>query len=214
MEAVILDMDGVLVDSEGLQLEAANAVLARFDVRLSEEENARYLGMDDQAFFAALRETFGLDASVDDLAAAREAEMVALIMKGVVPRPGVPELIVGLKMRGYPLALASSSPRAVVDTMLEELGLSRSFDTVIAGNDVTRGKPAPDIFLLAARRLGVDPGKCLVFEDSLHGVAAARAAGMTPVAVRTRENLDIEFQEAARVYDGFERFDWANLDDR
>jgi len=121
---------------------------------------------------------------------------------------------VGLKMRGYPLALASSSPRAVVDAMLEELGLSRSFDAVIAGNDAARGKPAPDIFLLAARRLGVDPAKCLVFEDTLHGVAAARAAGMVPVAVRTRENLDIEFEGAARVYDGFERFDWAFLDDR
>jgi HAD superfamily hydrolase (TIGR01509 family) len=123
-------------------------------------------------------------------------------------------LIVGLKMRGFPLALASSSPRAVVDAMLEELGLAGSLDVVVTGDDVDRGKPDPDIFLLAARRLGVDPAECLVFEDSLHGIKAARTAGMTPVAVRTRENHGIEFHEAARIYDGFERFDWALLDDR
>jgi HAD superfamily hydrolase (TIGR01509 family) len=214
MEAVILDMDGVLVDSEGLQLQAANTVLGRFGVRISEEENVRYLGMDDPAFFAALKETHGFDASIEELIAARTGEMLELIGKGVLPRPGVPELIVGLKMRGYPLALASSSPRAVVDAMLEELGLAGSLDVVVTGDDVDRGKPEPDIFLLAARRLGVEPAECLVFEDSLHGVRAARAAGMTPVAVRTRENHNIEFREAARVYDGFERFDWAFLDDR
>jgi HAD superfamily hydrolase (TIGR01509 family) len=214
MEAVILDMDGVLVDSEPLHLAAANKVLARFDVELSDEENNQYLGLDDPSFFAALKKRFGLDEEVESLAAAREAEVLELIGKGVVPKEGVPELVAGLKMRGYAMALASSSPRPVVEAMLRELGLDRVFDAVVTGDDVEDGKPAPDIFLRAAQELGVKPEQCLVIEDALHGVRAARAAGMLPLAVRTRENFGVEFSEAERVYDGLDRFDWAFLDDR
>lgn len=213
MQAVILDMDGVLVDSEPLQLLAANAVLGRFGFELSEEENAAYLGMDDAAFFSAVIEKHGLDADPAALSAEREKEVLALIEKGVLPQPGVPELIAGLKMRGYPMAVASSSPRAVVDAMLAELGVDRSMDAVVTADDVERGKPAPDLFLLAAEKLDVDPAECMVIEDALHGVRAARAAGMVPIAVRTRDNFAFDFSEAERVVDGLERFDWALLDE-
>lgn len=214
MEAVILDMDGVLVDSEPLHLEATNRILASRGHELTESESHAYLGQDDRALFDALRERFGMEDSTEALIEERVRVVLELIEAGVVPRPGVPELIVGLKMRGYPMALASSSFRTVVDAMLEALGLERSFDVVVTGEDVERSKPAPDIFLEAARRLGMEPTECLVFEDAPHGVAAARAAGMTVVAVRTRENHHFAFEDAARVYDGFERFDWEFLDGR
>jgi len=214
MEAVILDMDGVLVDSEPLHLEAANKILAVYGVELSEAENAAYLGMDDVDFFSALKANFGLQENLDDLVSARQQAVIALIREGVVPRPGVPELIVGLKMRGLPMALGSSSPRVVVEAMLDELGLANSFNAVVTGDDVAGGKPAPHIFLLAAQRLGVAPADCIVFEDSLHGLRAARDAGMTPLAVRTRENCHLELHDAERVYDGLDRFDWAYLEDR
>ncbi len=214
MEAVILDMDGVLVDSEPLHLEATNRVLAAFGEELSEADSHAFLGRDDRDLFEELKVRFSLTDSVSDLISAREGAVLDLIREGIVPRPGVPELIVGLKMRGYLMAVASSSFRAVVSAMLDELGLARSFDAIVTGEDVERGKPEPDIFLAAAETLGVEPAECLVFEDALHGVRAALAAGMTAVAVRTRENHHIPFEEAFRVYDGFERFDWALLDDR
>lgn len=214
MDAVILDMDGVLVDSEPLHLNATNRVLAAFGEELTQDDSHVFLGKDDRDLFEDLKARFGLPDNVPALIDARERAVLALIGEGVVPRPGVPELIVGLKMRGYLMAVASSSFRPVVDAMLDELGLARSFDAVVTGDDVDRGKPAPDIFLEAARKLGVKPAECLVFEDAMHGVHAAVAAGMTVVAVRTRENHHIAFEEAARVYDGFERFDWALLDDR
>lgn len=207
-------MDGVLVDSEPLHLNATNRVLAAFGEELTQDDSHVFLGKDDRDLFEDLKARFGLPDNVPALIDARERAVLALIGEGVVPRPGVPELIVGLKMRGYLMAVASSSFRPVVDAMLDELGLARSFDAVVTGDDVDRGKPAPDIFLEAARKLGVKPAECLVFEDAMHGVHAAVAAGMTVVAVRTRENHHIAFEEAARVYDGFERFDWALLDDR
>ena len=214
VDAVILDMDGVLVDSEPMHLEATNRGLAACGKELSEDESHAFLGKDDRDLFEDLIGRFGLTEDVPALIAAKERALLALIKEGVVPRPGVPELIVGLKMRGYLMAVASSSFRPVVDAMLDELGLARSFDAVVTGDEVDRGKPAPDIFLEAAGKLGVAPAECLVFEDALHGVHAAVAAGMTAVAVRTRENHHIAFKEAQRVYDGFERFDWALLDDR
>ena len=214
MDAVILDMDGVLVDSEPLHLEAINQVLATLGEKLSHHEAQAFLGRDDRDLFQELIARFGLAEKASELIAAKERALLDLIGEGVVPRPGVPELIVGLKMRGYLAAVASSSFRPVVDAMLDELGLMRSFDAVVTGDEVDRGKPAPDIFLEAAERLGVEPAQCLVFEDAPHGVRAAVAAGMTAVAVRTRENHHFVFEEAQRVFDGFERFDWALLDDR
>lgn len=214
MEAVIFDMDGVLVDTEPLHLEAANEILERFGVRLAPEENTAWLGLDDTDFFIALKEKYGIEESVDSLASAREKRAIELIRRGLVLQPGVAELVVGLKMRGYPMALASSSTRAVVDAVLEEVGLQRSFDAVVCADDVVKAKPDPAIFLVAAERLGVVPSGCLVIEDAPLGVEAAAAAGMAVAAVVTRENFEADFSGALRVLNGLDRFDWTLLDDR
>ncbi len=214
MDAVILDMDGVLVDSEPLHLEAANRVLNRYGAELTEDENTLYLGLDDADFFREMKEKFSIDESVEALSEAREELVLEMIGKGVVPQPGVPELITGLKMRGFLLAVASSSSGPVVKTMLEELGLLNSLDAVVSGDEVEQGKPAPHIFILAADRLGVERPACLVVEDSVNGIKAARAAGMTPVAVRTRDNFRVDLAGAERVFDGLARFDWSILGER
>ena len=214
MEAVIFDMDGVLVDTEPLHLEAVNEVLDRFDVALTPEENAAWLGLDDRRFFEAVTRKHGIEAGAASLAAEREKRVIDLIQGGLVLQPGVTELVVGLKMRGFPMALASSSSRAVVDAVLGEVGLERSFDAVVCADDVEEAKPDPALFLLAAERMDVPPSDCLVIEDAPHGVEAARAAGMAVVAVVTRDNFEADFGAVLRVLNGLDRFDWSLLDDR
>ena len=97
--------------------------------------------------------------------------------------PGVREILENCSQLGWRIALASNSPGRLCHLVLRELGIARRFDAVISVDDVERGKPEPDIYLLAARRLGVSPAECLAFEDSLTGVRAAHAAGMRVVAI-------------------------------
>ncbi|MFH2003031.1 MAG: HAD family phosphatase [Planctomycetota bacterium] len=212
-DAVILDVDGVLTDSEPLHLEATNQVLSLFDASLSEEGCKAYLGMDERSFWLAMIERFHLKESPEALGEKRIHAAVNLIREGIVPMPGVPEFVSGLLMRGYPIAAASSSSRPVVETILTELGLRRSFKVVISGDQVACGKPEPEIFLMAARTLNGDPKQCMVVEDSPKGITAARRADMFIVAVQNRYNLNLDLSQADRIFSGLDHFDWSLLDD-
>jgi HAD superfamily hydrolase (TIGR01509 family) len=208
MDAVIFDVDGTLTDTEPLHFEAANKVLARFGVQLSEEENSHLLGLDEPSFWQEVIRRFDLSADPAALGTSRMEEVLTLIREGIVPLPGIPELITGLIMRGFPLATASSSPRAVVEAILEELGLQRAFKVLVCGDQITRGKPEPDIFLKAAADLGISPENCMVFEDSPAGIHGARRAGMFTVAVQNRYNIGLDLSEADRIFSGLDHFDW------
>ena len=117
-------------------------------------------------------------------------------------------------MRGLSLAPASSSPRIVVEAILEELGLARSFQAVISGDQVERGKPEPDIFLKASHALGIPPERCMVVEDAPHGIMGARRAGMFVIAVRNRYNLDLDLSQANRIFSSLDHFDWTLFEER
>jgi HAD superfamily hydrolase (TIGR01509 family) len=214
IEAVIFDVDGVLTDSEPIHFEATRRVLAPFDCVLSEEENAAYLGMNERSFWEAMIERFELEADPEELSRKRIDQALELIREGLVPLPGVPECITGLLMRGLSLAAASSSSRAIVDAILHELGLKKSFKAVVCGDEVRQGKPDPEIFLKAASELGIAPDRCMVIEDAPYGLAAARKAGMLPVAVLNRYNQDLDLNEADRVFSGLSRFDWSLFEGR
>lgn len=214
MEAVIFDVDGVLTDSEPLHLDAANRVLEPFNARLEEEENQALLGLDEKTFWQKMIERFHLGEEPKALADRRVLEVLGLIREGILPLPGVPEFITGLIMRGLPLATASSSPRVVVEAILEELGIERAFQSVISGDDVEEGKPEPHIFLKAAAALEVPPEECMVIEDSPNGILAARRAGMFVVAVENRYNRGLDLSEADRVFSGLNLFDWSLFDER
>jgi beta-phosphoglucomutase len=181
----IWDMDGTLVDTAELHFEAW-------------EQVCRELGRDfTRADFAA---TFGrrnpeiLDALFGPRFGEREAADVgerkevlyraAASARGVTLLPGVAELLKGLHEAGVRQAIGSSAPRANLELILRLTGVERYFGAVIGMEETQRGKPDPQVFLVAAERLGVPPGKCVVFEDAVAGVQAARAGGMKCVAVR------------------------------
>jgi HAD superfamily hydrolase (TIGR01509 family) len=184
-EAIIFDLDGVLVDSEGIGFETLRALLRTYGVAYRAEDNEPFIGINDRDHFTALKAQHGLAASVDELIAEQTSRLLAQIATRTIPMPGVPRVPERLRAAGYPMAVASSSLPAVVEGRLEALGVRRLFGAVVSSWEVPRGKPAPDVFLEAARRLGVRAEGCLVVEDSAHGLRGAKAAGMRCAVVPT-----------------------------
>lgn len=189
--AVLLDMDGLLLDSERALLECwreASRLAAR------EVEDAFWLsmvGLHDRACDAMLAERFG-HADADSMRDRCHALYDARIRAGLPLKPGVGELIDLLDARRVPRAIATSTRRERALQKLEAAGLHVRFATIVTGSDVAHPKPAPEIYLLAASRLGVDPQRCVVLEDSIPGVHAALAAGMTPIQVPDLVTPDAE----------------------
>ena len=199
LAAVIFDMDGVLVDSEPLHLRAAQAALGDRGPSFTERDSRAFFGATDEEMLRVLRILFDLPTPTVDLVEAKQRQLVAMIRREAQPLPGVPAVLRWLRDSGVLLALASSSSRPVIAAVLSTLSLGDVFRTVVSGDEVACGKPAPDGFLMAARRLGVDPDACLVVEDSRNGVLAAKAAGMTVAAVPCPATSHEDFSAADLV---------------
>jgi HAD superfamily hydrolase (TIGR01509 family) len=183
--AIIFDLDGVLVDSEGIGFTTLRALLREHGVDYREEDNEPFIGVNDRDHFAALKARYGIAPSVEELIAEQTSRLLAQLETGAVPMPGVPGVVERLRAARYPLAVASSSLPTVVEGRLRAVGVRHLFDAVVSSFEVPRGKPAPDVFTEAARRLGVAAAACLVVEDSAHGLAGAKAAGMRCAVVQT-----------------------------
>lgn len=196
VDAVVFDMDGVLVDSEPVNFRAMQEMLAARGVRYTEADDRRFRGRRNLDVYAWLRERGAVSATDEELERDLTARLTALIRAEVRPRPGVPEVPRTVRERGYRVALASSAVPAVIDANLAAVGLDSLFEVRVSGVEVERGKPEPDIFLETARRLGVAPARCLVVEDSRNGVLAARAAGMAVVAIPCEATRDEDLSAA------------------
>lgn len=184
--AVIFDIDGTIVDNMHLHAEAFAVFAARHGLPpLTREDRARLDGRRNSEIFPIL---FKRDVPREEWQA-YEVEKEGLyreLSKGrLTPMKGLHDLIDRLRESGIPVALATSAPEPNVIHTLNELGLSDAFPVIVRGDQVPRGKPAPDVFLEAARRLNVEPKECLVFEDAPMGIEAAHAAGMPVVALTT-----------------------------
>ncbi|MEI8079739.1 MAG: HAD-IA family hydrolase [bacterium] len=183
--AVLFDMDGVLIDSEPLICRAAMAGLAEFGIHAQATDFLPFVGAGEDRYIGGVAEAYG-KPYVLEMKRRVYARYLELVVRDGHPFPGVPELLGALQARKILFAVASSADRIKVDANLLAMGVpSAWFGAVLAGEDVTRKKPAPDLYLAAAARLGVAPAACCVVEDAIHGVAAARAAGMRCAAVAT-----------------------------
>ena len=211
VEAVIFDMDGVLVDGEPLHFEVVRRLLAEESVEFGEGDYRRYLGTTLESTWSDLRERYGLSRSYEWYAEAYDREVVRSYREEAELLPGAEALLGRLTEAAVPLALASSSNREWVDAALDSLGLRRFFAQTVAGDEVSRGKPDPEIYLRAAERLGASPGACLAVEDAPAGIASARAAGMSVVAVRTPMTAGLLLSDATLVIDSLHDFDLAWL---
>lgn len=182
-QAVIFDMDGLLVDTEPVWQVTENAMLTERGKQPDHEIRRSLVGLRMFDFWQGMSRAYGLTESLDVLGAEIIDRMVAMIEAGVDSRPGARELLVYLYERRIPCAIASSSPLALIDAVVKAHGWSSFFQIHVSGDEVISGKPAPDIYLEAAKRLGVDPSDCLALEDSPNGARAAVAAGMICYAI-------------------------------
>jgi HAD superfamily hydrolase (TIGR01509 family) len=184
-DAVVLDLDGVLVDSEERWDAARRALVAERGGRWNEGATEAMLGMSAPEWSAYVRDELGVDLPAEEI----DADVVRRLLEGYrddLPLlPGAVEAVRALAQR-WPLGLASSSNAPVIATVLERAGLDGAIRAWVSSEEVARGKPAPDVFLEVARRLGVDPTRCVAVEDSSNGIRSAAAAGMAVVAVPMR----------------------------
>ncbi|MDT8304448.1 MAG: HAD family phosphatase [Anaerolineae bacterium] len=183
IEAVVFDLDGLMVDSEPLARRAWDKVLEEYGHRLDDETHAAIVGRRTGESAQIVRERFALPVDAEELAAAKTRQWQSIWALGLPPMPGLYDLQRQLARRHVPWGVATSSPRMYAAAVVEQLGLAASCRAIAAGDEVTRGKPAPDIYLLAAERLGMPPQACLAFEDSEPGARAAQSAGMLVVAI-------------------------------
>ena len=182
--AVILDMDGTLLDTEPLAArawgDAASALGLEFDASLP----PRMIGRNFADCRAMIVARHGDDYPTDRLMSGWRAAYDAIVERdGLALKPGVEELFDWLDAEGLPRAVATSTRRERAHAALARAGLAARIDALVGGDEVVQGKPAPDIFLVAASRLGVPPAACSVLEDSDAGVLGALAAGMTPIVI-------------------------------
>ncbi len=185
IRAVLFDMDGTVLDTEQLMLWGWKQLIK--EGYLSQhivDVYPDYCGKTHPEMRRMFFEHYGEDLPLDDLYKKRAAHINRrLEEKGMPLKPGVPEVFEALRARGYRMALATSTGDTVVARNMEMTGLAHYFDTIVTGSMIQNSKPAPDIFLLAAEKLGVRPEECMVIEDSHAGVRAGVAAGMKVIMV-------------------------------
>jgi HAD superfamily hydrolase (TIGR01509 family) len=186
IDAVIFDLDGVLLDSESAWLAAKRAVTEEWGGRWKEEASRAMLGMSAPEWSVYMRDELGIDRAPEEI----DAEVVKRLLVGYRERlpllPGAVEAVERLAAR-WPLGLASSSNLEVIEVVMEAGGFAKYFKTWVSSEEVGAGKPAPDVFLEAARRMEVDPSACAAVEDSHNGILSAHAAGMAVVALPNHE---------------------------
>jgi HAD superfamily hydrolase (TIGR01509 family) len=200
MTAVIFDCDGTLVDSEPLARTAWERALLPYGYALTDADAEASVGLPYprvHAYFASRAALPDADAFWGEFT----GELFGLIDADLVVFDDAVEAARSLRSRGVPVAVASSSPRDRLSRTLERAGLLDTFDVAVSGDEVEHGKPAPDMFLLAASRLGVEPAACVVVEDSPPGVQAGVAAGMFTLAVCRVPGTEASLAAADRVVD-------------
>jgi len=205
--AVIFDLDGVLWDGEPIYHEAFNVVLAPYGHRVTDEDYSHIIGHSVESAWDWVRRHFGLVEPPERFHREYDETVLRLLATPADPLPGVRELLRELRRRRLPLGVASASLRQWVDATLRGLRLESAFDTVVSASEVQHAKPAPDLYLAAARQLGVEPERCLAFEDTKTGITAAKAAGMFAVQVRAASTALPPLPEADLVIEQYSEFD-------
>jgi beta-phosphoglucomutase len=182
--AVIWDVDGTLIDTAELHFRAWEELAKRLGKKFTREDFATTFGRRNPEI---IHQVFGPDLSdrrVAELGEEKEEIYRVAARKGIQLLPGVHSLLESLRQAGWAQAIGSSAPKANLDLILQMTGIERFFDAIISMEDTDRGKPDPQVFLLAADRLEIEPARSVVIEDAVAGIEAARRAGMKSIAVR------------------------------
>lgn len=209
LKAVIFDMDGVLIDSEPMHARVAMMVLKEYGITVTNDYICNFIGTTNRKMFEIIIRDFHIDATVDDLLA-----LDAKILKKLHEEEGYPsiegtkELIIDLYDNGIKLAIASSSTAPMIDEVTKALGIKKYFTKLVSGANIKHPKPAPDVFLKAAKELGVDSSECMIIEDSMHGVVAAEAAGIKSIGFINKNSGNQDLSKAFVLIESFKDIDY------
>lgn len=206
LKAVIFDMDGVISDSERLYVGIKNEALAHFGIKdVPYEYHMQFMGTTHAHQWKVMRKDFHReDVSVEEyLDLLYKIKERVFNEAGVGPIHGVIEFIYALKDSGYPIAVASSGTLEEIRHMLKSLGILEQFDALSSGWEVEHSKPAPDVFLNAAQKLGIEPKDCIVIEDAPNGAIGAKAAGMYCLGFRNADFPMSDMKEADSVFERY-----------
>lgn len=207
IEAIIFDMDGVLVDSEPFHIEIEKRQFERNKLIVSAEEHLNYMGMASDVMWRTIVHKHQLNIPVEELIDQNRTESIRYFseLTTIPVMPGLIELLEMLKGKNYPMAVASSSFPEIIELILKKTELRDYFRVVVSSQEAGKSKPEPDVFLLAAQKLGVPPTNCIVIEDSFNGIAAAHAANMHCVAYQGPGSNPQQQKEADAVITSFDQ---------
>lgn len=195
MQAIIFDMDGLMIDTEKVYWAVTRQIIAEHGKQVSDQTLGRMMGRSPiKSIEVLIRET-GLTADPRELLEKREARVKRVLEQGVELMPGLLDVLGQFRPR-YKLGIATSAPMYLVDVILRRLELRSCFDAIQTSDNVIEGKPAPEIYLKAMARLGVPPDECIVLEDSSNGARAGKNAGAYVIAVPSQYTRDQDFSFA------------------
>jgi HAD superfamily hydrolase (TIGR01509 family) len=214
INAVIWDMDGVIVNSEPIQNRAFCWLLEREGKvpRLFPNGLLQEVGVRESDNISRLIREYGLSGEVQSLMKFRGDYYRKLLGTELKPMPGVRELMELIRVKGLLMAIASSSVRENIEIVLKALNLQELITLIVSGEEVKHGKPDPEIYLTAAKKLGVNTQQCLVLEDASTGVRAGKAAGMKVIAVPNEFTRDGDFDEADEVISSLLEVSWQMIE--
>jgi HAD superfamily hydrolase (TIGR01509 family) len=199
--AIVFDMDGLMVDTEPLSRQAWAKVLMQYGHTLDDGTYGRMIGHRSDVSAQVLLDRYAIPLTAGELISRKEAVFDGFRAKGVPVMPGLMALQAEIGRRKLSWAVATSSSRHHAQLILNQLSLADSCQAIAAGDEVRSGKPAPDIYLLAAERLNISPELCLALEDSLPGMQSALAAGMRVVAIPNPHTNKSDFGAVHHVFD-------------
>ncbi|WP_071392992.1 HAD family hydrolase [Bacillus tuaregi] len=204
-KAFIFDMDGVIINSEPLHNQVELEFACQNNIPLTEKDMEKYVGMPADAVWALIIKENNLELDLPDIIREMEEQKIICFKESdLQPIKGIPDLLQELKSLDYRIALASSSPKVLIQTVLDKFQLASLFDCIVSAEEVKRGKPAPDIYLEAAARLKVPASSCLVLEDSKAGIEAANKAGMKTIGYQNPDSGNQDLAKARHIVHGIE----------
>ncbi|MDE4543115.1 HAD family phosphatase [Thermoanaerobacterium sp. R66] len=213
-EAVIFDMDGVLIDSEPLHIQLEEEIFKEIGANISFDEHISFVGTTSHYMWEYVKNKCNVPLTVEELVEMDRKRYFDYISENddaVKPIEGIDEIVKELYSREVKLAVASSSPIDVIELVVKRLKLESYFDKLVSGDFVQRSKPYPDIFLYAAEKLNIVPERCIVIEDSNKGVLAAKSAGMKVVGFINPNSGDQDISMADMVIRSFSELNYEKL---
>ena len=202
MNTIIFDMDGVIIDSEPLHFELERELLEELGGKITPKELQAFVGTTDYYMWSTFKNKFNIENSIEEMIAMKKERFLQNIHK-IDLVDNFEEFMLAVYSESYLLGLASSNNRKAVDSIIEKFNLDKYLEFIISGEEVSKGKPDPEIFLTAANKMNVKPCECLVIEDATNGIKAAKAAGMKCIGLKNPNSGGQDLSQADLIVDNF-----------